>query len=61
MKIHHVYGGHLETHTWYNISKNPRESTDKGKVPKDDEIKVNNHWGDHTVNIDNGIVPSLKW
>eukprot|EP00828_Plagiopyla_frontata_P008626 TRINITY_DN1433_c0_g1_i3.p1 TRINITY_DN1433_c0_g1~~TRINITY_DN1433_c0_g1_i3.p1 ORF type:complete len:590 (-),score=74.96 TRINITY_DN1433_c0_g1_i3:43-1812(-) len=61
VKIHHVYGGNLNTNTWYNITGDPRKSTDKGEAPKDDELKIYTHWGDSTVNIDNGIVPSLKW
>ena len=24
-------------------------------------MKTNTHWGDDTVNIDNAIIPSLKW
>eukprot|EP00828_Plagiopyla_frontata_P029937 TRINITY_DN387_c0_g4_i1.p1 TRINITY_DN387_c0_g4~~TRINITY_DN387_c0_g4_i1.p1 ORF type:complete len:534 (-),score=69.28 TRINITY_DN387_c0_g4_i1:79-1680(-) len=61
VKIHHIYGGNLPTHTWYNITSNPRNSTDKGNFPSDDEMKIHSHWGDSTVNIDNAIVPSLKW
>ena len=28
VKIHHVYGGNIPTNTWYNITGNPRQSTD---------------------------------
>ena len=24
-------------------------------------MQINTHWGDDTVNIDNAIIPSLKW
>ena len=59
--MHHVYGGNQPTNTWYNIYSDPRVATNEGKIPSDKEMRVNTHWGDATVNIDNGIVPSLKW
>ena len=43
------------------MTGDPRQSTDQGKFPNEDEMKVYTHWGDSTVNIDNAIVPSLKW
>eukprot|EP00828_Plagiopyla_frontata_P029936 TRINITY_DN387_c0_g3_i3.p1 TRINITY_DN387_c0_g3~~TRINITY_DN387_c0_g3_i3.p1 ORF type:complete len:754 (-),score=117.63 TRINITY_DN387_c0_g3_i3:61-2322(-) len=61
VQIHHIFGGNYQTQTWYNITGNPREQTDKGKTADKDVMQVFTHWGDFRVNIDNGIVPSLKW
>ena len=61
MQVHHIYGGHYQTNTWYNITGNPRDYTDKGETAGKDAMSVHNHWGDDVVNIDNAITPSLKW